>query len=75
MSQSAPLLQLLNPLLEALHCHGQPLVTEFVGVAEARQRSHRALVLSPSYLKSVPDDVDDGAEQKDDDPNGNIKHA
>jgi hypothetical protein len=30
--------------------------------------------LSPSDLKSVPDDIDDGAEQNDDEPNGNVKH-
>jgi hypothetical protein len=30
--------------------------------------------LGASNLKSVPDDIDDGAEQKDDDPNGNVNH-
>ena len=75
MSQSAPLLQLPNPLLKALHRERQRLVTQFMGVAETRQSRHGALVLSAHDLKSMPDDIDDGAEQKDDDPNGNIKHA
>jgi len=32
----APLLQLPDPLLEALHCERQRLVAELVGVAETR---------------------------------------
>jgi hypothetical protein len=31
-----PLLQLLNPLLKALHHEREPLVTKLMGVAEAR---------------------------------------
>lgn len=71
---SAPLLELPDALLEALHGESQSLVTELVGVAQARQRSHRALVLGASDLKGVPDDIDDGAEQNDDEPNGDVYH-
>jgi hypothetical protein len=59
---SAPLLQLLNPLLKALHRESQRLVTEFMGIAEARQSGHGALVLSAHDLKSMPDDIHDGAQ-------------
>jgi len=34
--RSPPLLQLLNPLLKALHHEREPLVTELMGVAETR---------------------------------------
>jgi hypothetical protein len=71
---SAPLLELPNPVLEALHSESQSFVAEFMGVAQARQRGHGALVLSASDLKSMPDDIDDGAEQNDDEPNGNVNH-
>lgn len=72
--RSAPLLELPDPLLEALHCESQPLVAELMGVAQARQRRHRALMLSARDLKPMPDDIDDGAEQDDDEPNGNVEH-
>ena len=45
-----------------------------MGVTQARQRRHGALVLSASDLKGMPDDIDDGAEQNDDEPNGNVNH-
>jgi hypothetical protein len=45
-----------------------------MGIAETRQSGHGALVLSASELKSMPDDIDDGAEQNDDEPNGKVNH-
>jgi hypothetical protein len=45
-----------------------------MGVAETRERGHSALVLSASDLKSMPDDIDDRAEQNDDEPNRNVNH-
>ena len=75
MSLSASPFQFLHPLLKALQRHGQRLVAELMGVAEARQRGHSGMVLSAGDLETMPDDVDDAGEQDDDGPNSNIDHA
>jgi hypothetical protein len=60
--KSAPLLELPDPLLKSLDHESQRLVAELMGVAEARQRRHGAVVLSSSNLKPAPDDINDGSE-------------
>jgi hypothetical protein len=73
--RSPPPLQLLNPLLKALHHEREPLVTEPMGVAEARQSGHSALTLIASELETMPHDIDDGAKENDNNPDSNFHRA